>query len=140
MLNNQTIQREISHMVCGKYIGRGQFREVYENKWSTDSVIKLEDGYSSFHNIMEWQIWNEVKDTHMAKWFAPCVWISGNGSVLVMMKTTPAEKYPNRIPSFFTDIKKDNWGSYKGNIVCHDYGYSDIVRNGIVSSMKKADW
>lgn len=140
MIDETNIQRELAYMFCGDLVGRGQFRNVHSCKVDDSLVVKLENGYASFYNTHEWMIWNEVKDTPMAKWFAPCEYISANGSVLVMKKTRPADKFPTRIPAFFDDLKRENWGLFEGRLVCHDYGHNNLIRYGITAGLKKAEW
>lgn len=56
-----------------------------------------------------------------------------------MKKVEPVkiEELPLKIPTFFTDLKKKNWGRYGENIVCCDYGNSLVNYN---NSTKKAEW
>ncbi|MCK5639710.1 MAG: hypothetical protein KAJ19_02895, partial [Gammaproteobacteria bacterium] len=73
------------------------------------------------------------------KWFAPCVEISSCGIVLVQHKTKPLTKLPTYVPSFFNDLKTNNWGELNGRPVCHDYGIMPMFR--IKSAkMVKAKW
>ena len=71
----------------------------------------------------------------------PCIAISDDGIVLVQKKTTEATKkqYPKKIPNFFTDTKYQNFGIYKGHLVCHDYG-DLLIEKGLTKRMKNAEW
>lgn len=89
---------------------------------------------------MEWQIWQVVKDTDMAKWFAPCEHISGSGSVLIMKRTTPTDRLPTKVPAFFDDLKPNNWGKLGTHTVCHDYGHNSLIEYGLSVCLKKAEW
>jgi hypothetical protein len=67
---------------------------------------------------------------------------SPNGRVLIMRKTEPAPKtaYPEKMPAFFSDFKRSNYGLLEGRLVCHDYGTCLLATTGVTSRMKKVDW
>lgn len=90
--------------------------------------------------MMEWFVWNRVCGTIYEKWFAPVVQISPNGRILVMKRTTPLGELPNSMPAFFTDFKRANYGVYEGRIVCHDYGTTLLMENGMSKRMCKVIW
>jgi hypothetical protein len=131
---------QLVSILCDRQIGSGMSRTVYDSRVLEDYVIKFEETSGCFQNQLEWEIWHNVKYTKFAKWFAPCEWISDNGSVLIMKKTTPASKYPDKMPAFLTDFKKTNYGIYKNHLVCHDYGTSLCVTTGLTKRMRKATW
>jgi hypothetical protein len=135
-----SVKRDLFHLVCGKVLGAGVARTVYEHAFDPTVVIKVEEGAGSFQNVAEWQVWERIQYTALARWFAPCVAISPNGSVLVQRRTRAALNYPDKVPSFFTDIKPENFGMLDGNFVAHDYGYHLMLENGMSKRMKKADW
>lgn len=95
---------------------------------------------------MEWEIWEIVQYTKYAKYFAPCVAISQNGQFLIQKRAEqiPRAQYPKTIPSFFADIKYENFGKIGKNFVCIDYGTMVIrIMNNIIEGPKKyrkADW
>lgn len=132
----------LAELFIGKIIGWGCYRKVYRLQDGVyDKVIKIEEG-TTFSNVKEWEFWDQVHHSEkFSKWLAPCKWISPNGQVLIQMKTTPVlEKYlPKMVPSLFWDLKADNWGWYKGRVVCHDYANFDITHNN-PWKMKKANW
>lgn len=140
MSDNISAFRDAFNLLCDDKIGYGASREVYSSRVLPDCVIKVETGIGKFQNILEWETWDRVSQTEFAKWFAPCEWISPNGVILIMKKTLPAHKYPDKIPAFFTDTKRTNFGVYKGNFVCHDYGMHLLMENGMTKRMRKADW
>jgi hypothetical protein len=131
------IAQELFETLCYKEIGRGMSRKVFSSHILPDHVIKVEEGSRYFQNQYEWTIWNEIYYQKEAKWFAPCEWISPTGSVLIMKKTTPVGKYPDKMPAFLTDFKKTNYGMYNNHIVCHDYGTADLIRKGLTKRMIK---
>lgn len=137
------IKTEFIDTFCGKLIGHGYSRQVYEYKLDSSLVIKIETCINVskyFQNVIEYDTWINIKDTDLSKWFAPCVYISYNGNVLIQKKTNPVKKYPDMIPIFLTDTKKQNYGMYKGKFVCHDYGTNNLIKYGFTKRMKKADW
>lgn len=44
------------------------------------------------------------------------------------------------MPSFFSDLKYQNFGVLDGHLVAHDYGYSNILSQGLTKRMRKAVW
>jgi hypothetical protein len=142
MSTNSTIWKDTFWMLCDEQIGCGMSRIVYSSQILKDSVVKVEDSVCNFQNVIEWETWNRIKETDLAKWFAPCEWISPNGSVLVMKKTypVPPDNLPEKMPVFFTDFKSTNYGMHNKHIVCHDYGTSLIFEYGMSRRLKKAKW
>lgn len=136
------------NLLCGERIGGGVSREVFGCSLMPDCVVKVETDQSVHQNIIEWEVWSAVKDTGASRWFAECKWLSPNGMMLIQERTrapSDAELLP-RVPIWFTDIKRANWGMAKTNgrkeyLVCHDYGYSHIMHFGTSSKrIKKAVW
>lgn len=142
MSDNPTIHRDAFNLLCDERIGSGMSRVVFSSLVLADCVIKVEEAAASFQNVMEWQAWQQVKDTEFAGWFAPCEWISPNGAVLVMKRTEPVASwsYPKRMPAFFTDFKRRNYGWLGGRLVCHDYGTALLMQVGLTKRMRRADW
>lgn len=112
-------------MMFGACLGNGEHRTVYQHIWNSGFVIKVEREVSqdkfTFANVMEWIVWNEIRGTKWEKWFAPVHDISKNGLVLVQHKCAPLEERPKKVPSFFGDLKRENWGTLDGRPVCFDY-------------------
>lgn len=126
-------------------MGWGENRQVWLMSHRDDLVAKLEKpGNKRFQNAAEWLVWQGVKDfPHAAKWFAPCEWIGNGGAVLFMKRTMPAQpsQFPKKIPNYFTDMKRTNFGMLDGRFVCHDYGLLlRFIDAGLTSGMRKADW
>ncbi|SOY56850.1 hypothetical protein [Cupriavidus taiwanensis] len=140
MSDNSFIHRDAFNLLCGDRIGYGMSRSVFSSRLLPDCVVKVEEDAGRFQNIVEWETWQRVQGTDVEKWFAPCRWISPNGSVLVMARTTPAIAYPEKMPVFLCDFKRTNYGLYDGRLVCHDYGTSLIFEHGMTKRMRKADW
>jgi hypothetical protein len=128
------------YMMCGSHIGGGTYRQVFRSRFNAEEVIKVEMGSGDFANIHEWEVWQQVQyHAPMAKWFAPCKFISPAGSVMIQAKTLPCSKkdLPKMVPGFLTDLKADNWGWIGDRVVCHDYGNILI---GVDKKLKKAKW
>lgn len=138
-----TVSKDFFRLMVGALLGTGSCREVYANTTHDGSVIKFELGSKSFQNVAEWEIWNTVKDTPYAKWFAECHNISPCGCVLLQERTQPVmfDELPKEIPTFFADYSIENWGKLSdGRIVCHDYGVMMMLERGLTKRMKKAEW
>lgn len=135
-----SILRDWMLTACGKKLGGGIGRHVFVYDLNPRFVIKVED--SGFQNVIEWEMWQTVKETPYAKWFAPCRSISPLGTVLLMDRTLPAPRkaYPRRMPVFLGDYKYSNYGLLNDRLVCHDYGSSIIASNGLGKAMRKANW
>lgn len=113
----------------GKLLGEGMTRAVYDHPSQSNLVIKVENSSGYFQNVLEWETWLKFKDTKVSKWLAPCHSISYSGTFLIMEKTKPIplRLVPKKLPFFLDDIKLDNLGIYKGRVVCHDYGYLNLI-------------
>ena len=139
---DKNIGEQSFDLLCHKFIGSGMSRDVYTSLLLPDCVIKVENGAKYFQNIMEWEVWYEVKGTEYEKWFAPCEFISANGTVLIQKRTEPIpeKRLPKKLPSFFCDFKKANYGLYKNKPVCHDYGLAYILKCGLNKKMQNIEW
>ncbi|WP_373379902.1 hypothetical protein [Cupriavidus nantongensis] len=140
MSDNTFIHRDAFNLLCGDRIGYGMSRSVFSSRLLPDCVVKVEEDAGRFQNVVEWETWQRVQGTDFEKWFAPCRWISPNGCVLVMARTTPAVDFPEKMPVFLCDFKRTNYGLYDGRLVCHDYGTSLIFEHGMSKRMRKAEW
>lgn len=140
---NNTVSRDLLWLICGKHLGGGMSRQVYECKLRPDLVLKFETEAGQFQNVMEWETWQELQDYEpAARWLAPCEFISPCGAVLAMRRTSLATKldYPARLPSFLTDTKRANYGLLEGRLVCHDYGLHRLMSLGASQRVRKVDW
>lgn len=129
---------DLADLICGKELGYGVARRVFEHKLAPTLVVKVEENAGSFQNILEWELWNVVKDGPYAKWFAPCRHISPSGVVLLQDRVQPAAKFPERVPDFFTDLKIANFGTIGRQFVACDYGTAHvrIAYRGMTDRMK----
>lgn len=145
MLQIPAVASDFVTLLCGRFIGSGVYRSVFECNFDDRFVVKVEPRNSGC-NFIEYMIYDEVKwlkgDLEWVKdWFAPVEWISPNGRILLMRRTKeyPKRKKPEKVPKFLWDLKTDNFGWYKGNYVCHDYGqlYNFIEYK---KTFKKINW
>ena len=145
LLNIAPISLDFVTSMCGKHLGSGTYRSVFEYNLDEKYVIKIEPRNTNCNQV-EYTLWEEIKgltgDLAWVKdWFAPVKWISPNGRILLMQKTKEDfnKEYPEKIPKFMWDVKPDNFGWIGKNLVCHDYGqfYSFIEYS---KKMKKVDW
>lgn len=134
------------NLLCCDKLGEGMSRTVYLCELLPDCVVKVETRHSTFQNILEWRTWQTVEYTENAKWFAPCRWISPNGTILIQDRTYPTDPthLPRRMPAWFTDFKIQNYGflSKPGRtgpqLVCHDYGTSLALQEGTATRRMRA--
>ena len=128
----QSVNSDLITMIIGKKIGSGTYRAVYQHNWDKNWVIKIEPS-STNCNVAEFMLWDEIQGLKnelawVKEWFAPILFMSPNGKILCMQKTSEYPKNkklerPKQIPEFFTDVKWDNFGWIGNRFVCHDYGF-----------------
>lgn len=137
------LARDLMGMVLGDSICHGTHRHVFNHATNKDWIVKVENGAQSFMNIAEYQVWQSVKETKLAKWFAPVLEISPSGLLLIMPRCQVAtinDDLPKSVPAFMTDLKPENWGWLDGRWVCLDYGLHLLHEHGMTSRMRKANW
>ena len=135
-----TVNRDFFHMMVGEVLGSGEFRIVYEHAHRDDLILKFEPNSQSFQNIAEWEFWEENRDDKkVARWLAPCEFISPCGIILAQKKTTEPERsqYPSMIPEFLVDLKRKNFGMLDSKLVAHDYGMHNVK---VPTRRRKAKW
>lgn len=123
--------RDLAFLFVGKCLGYGQNRYVYEHEFDPTLVLKYEPTGDEFQNVLEWRVWQEVKDHKtLSVWFAPCIALSPNGVWLIQkkIKVLPKEKYPKKLPDFIGDTSYLNFGMLGKRFVCCDYGTPSIAR------------
>ena len=139
------VARDFFSIMAGKWLGGGVGRGVYVLNTDSSLVVKIETASYSFQNVAEWEAWGDLNDMagdSASKWFAPCYYISPCGAVLIQARTRPLDRslFPKKMPSFFTDLKYQNFGTFEGRVVAHDYGYHRFVPLGATARMRNADW
>lgn len=122
---------EFVEFIVGDKLGEGEHRRVHIFKPDPTKVIKIDYSGNHFANISEWNVWSEAVEMGLGKWFAPIHGISENGHFLVMSRTEPCLKLPKRLPNFFSDIKRANFGRLNGRLVAHDYANHSVYARGL---------
>lgn len=143
LLKGKTVN-QIKKQLCGELLGSGVYRDVYVFKQSPKHVIKIEADMSkaNFANVTEWRNYIDLKERHwFSKFLAPCEIINQTGEVLIQQRVTHKEKkdYPKKIPIYFTDIKRTNFGWIGNQFVCCDYSFlRQPLKSG--KQLRKANW
>ena len=142
-IDRLTQYQDLGDLILGETLGIGIHRKVGVFKPDPTLVIKCALECPNI-NILEDEIWTMVKDTSIAKWFAPVVAISQCGMFMLQQRIEkrPRSEYPKLIPSFFGDQKYSNYGWLKGQFVCCDYAgfISCSMSHKWSAKMKKAEW
>lgn len=117
---------------CGKKLGAGCFRTVYEFKPAPDKYVLKIDKSDMLANIMEWKMWLVVamlngNYTPIRESFAKCFGLifKANYSILVQERadmSRPKKDYPKKTFHFMSDFKYPNFGFIGDRFVCVDYG------------------
>lgn len=143
------VTHDLIRSLLGERIGYGISREVYSVPLARHLVAKVAR-IDSVHpvgiiaNVQEYATWEAVTmfPDHVRQWFCPCHSISIHGTTLFMERAEPInrEQLPKDVPVYFTDLKLENWGMYKGKPVCLDYANLLIVNQLLSKRTKKATW
>lgn len=139
-------------MLCGKLIGEGSTRKVFECTLMPGYVVKIEKDSSSFRNIAEFDVYSAVKGTDHEKYFAKIHLMSSNGRILIMEKTVPPgpNDWPEMLPPYISDrhtgnfgmirLKNVKTGKHLWHFVCHDYGHNQMLEFGLTKRLTKVEW
>lgn len=137
---NDIVQLEALNILCDEKIGEGSTRTVFRNAFDAALVVKVATSSAGIKsNWEEFATWEAVQFTKLSSWFARCHSISDYGSVLVQewIPNIPAGQY--KIPSFFSDLKPENYGLVVGTkssqVVCRDYGLHLLREKGMKLSL-----
>lgn len=115
------------NLLCGKELGSGIHRTVFEYRIDPTLVVKVEkdDGWRQFANVREHQFWADHQYYQpVAQWLAPCRYLSPDGYISLQQRARPViegDALPDKLPKFLTDIKRENFGWIDGRLVCVDY-------------------
>jgi hypothetical protein len=139
-LDKFPIYADAFNMLCGAKIGSGIHRDVFECKLRPELVVKVEID-REFANVFEMKFWDDHQYYNkVAQWLAPCEFLSPDGKILLQQRCDPISrnyKLPDKLPSFLTDIKRNNFGILNGRLVCIDYA---IVISNPSTRLRKAIW
>ena len=128
------------NLLVGPLLGEGAFRRVYELRYTTDLVLKIDYG-ASLMNVAEWLTWTELQHSEWAKWLAPCQAIDEFTGALVQKRCRPLTEEEwdalKEIPAFLGDATRiSNWGWYQegdqpGRPVMVDYAINNLAGRGL---------
>lgn len=130
------------NLLCGHKLGEGIHRDVFECRLRPDLVVKVEKelDWRYFANVHEMKFWNDApKD--VAKWLAPCAYLSPDGRVLLQHKVNICNSFdtmPTEVPTFLGDFKRSNYGWLDGQFVCVDYALATYGKASL--KMQKVNW
>lgn len=142
-MNDASQLDDLKSLLCGEFLGEGVHRKVYVYRPDETLVIKcaIEDPTG---NIIESEIWDMVKETSIARWFAPVEAISRCGMYMLQKRVEhrPKEEYPKLVPHFFGDRKYSNYGWLNGKLVACDYVgfFVASMSHKWSAKMEKAGW
>lgn len=130
------------NMLCGEKLGEGIHRQVFACKLRPELVVKIEQQEMRyFANVIENKFWGDHQNVkEIARWLAPCEFLSPDGRLSLMRRTDPVPsnfKLPDKLPGFLTDLKRSNFGLLDGRLVCVDYAFT--ISNPSMR-LRKANW
>lgn len=140
LARNFDIAYDAIDLLCGKFIGEGNSRIVYDFPMIPGYVIKVNKEEGNHDNINEYDFYMAVKyQPEIAKWLAPTSWMSNNGRFLLQKKVTRINErnkknIPDMVPSFLTDMKYENYGFIGKQFVCFDYAFSSMIASSNCST------
>lgn len=142
-MSDERTHEDAFNLLCGRLIGEGIHRKVFRCRIRDDLVVKVEcdENWRYFGNVHEMKFWNDHEhQPHIVKWLAPCEYLSPDGRIMLQKRTIPlrdGDEIPDKLPSFLTDIKRENFGLIDGKIVCHDYAMTIPAPS---MRLKKVEW
>ena len=144
MTFSKEVFEDTFNLLCGDRLGVGIHRSVFECRLRPELVVKVEDENSPwryFANAREMQFWCDNQHFEpVYRWLAPCEYMSPDGRVLLQKRADPIPityELPEKMPSFLTDFKRENFGLIDGKLVCLDYATTIPHIN---RRLKKAHW
>jgi hypothetical protein len=122
----ENVYEDAFNLLCGRLIGEGAYRKVFECLIRQDLVVKVEidTGRRNFMNVLEMEFWRaSMYNKSVASWLAPCEHLSPDGRILLQRRCEGIGRtfLPDKLPKFLADIKQENFGYYEGRVVCVDY-------------------
>lgn len=132
---DRTFEDAFNFLCMGDALGQGIHRKVFQCRFRSDLVIKVEDNgdaaHRSFANVREfdfWGAWQHYKP--VADWLAPCEYLSPDGRLMAQRRVDripQGYKLPEQLPGFLTDHKESNFGLLDGRLVCVDYAAVNLT-------------
>jgi hypothetical protein len=130
-------QQESLSILCGEKLGEGSGRIVYRNEFDNKLVVKVAINSAGVRaNIEEFNTWECVQFVDKINvYFAKVYSMTELGSILIQEYISDIPKGNYKIPSFFTDLKPENYGviyvKELPQIVCRDYGLHLLREKGM---------
>jgi hypothetical protein len=121
--------QDFFNLACGKLLGEGVHRKVFECRLRADLVVKVEveEVFRFFANVHEMAFYN-ASPYAVQRWLAKPDLLSPDGRILLMERAMPATdltEMPDELPAFLSDIKMENFGWVREGdtrrLVCVDY-------------------
>jgi hypothetical protein len=140
---NGAAYEDAFNLLCGKLLGEGIHRKVFECRLRDDLVVKVEseENWRYFANVLEMRFWNDHEHyKKVADWLSPCEYLSPDGRILLQRKASPIVELsvlPEQVPAFLSDLKPENFGMLDGRLVCLDYA---LTIPNPSTRLKKVDW
>lgn len=140
---NGATYEDAFNLLCGKLLGEGIHRKVFECRLRDDLVVKVEaeTDWRYFANVLEMRFWNDHEHyKKVADWLAPCEYLSPDGRILLQRRVSPIIErsvLPEQVPAFLSDLKPENFGMLDGRLVCLDYA---LTIPNPSTRLKKVDW
>lgn len=122
---------EVEQLIAPLSFARGTSREVFEVPRDRSVVVKKQIIRFPGANIMEWHLWNAIKDTELRQVFGECHAISETAQYLIMERLDNITKsdwasVPN-IPLWLNDKKPSVFGkAANGAIKVRDYALVNL--------------
>lgn len=146
MDDQELIHLDLFNLVCGKLLGEGVHRKVFECRLREDLVVKVEtpNTFRFFANVHEMKLYNDAPYV-VQRWLAKPDMLSPDGRIMFQERVLPAadvSELPETLPSFLTDIKPENFGWVREGdtrrLVCVDYA---LVKTGTLNMKpRKVQW
>lgn len=117
---------EFDKLIAPAPFAKGGSRLVY--RVPSDSTVVVKKTIKPFpgSNMIEWFVWQGVKETAFKNVFAACISISESGRYLMMEALEPIEQIDRadlpEVPHWVNDRKENAFGKTGGVIKMLDYG------------------
>lgn len=142
-MNDNETYLDMFNFACGQLLGEGVSRKTFVCRFNDSFVLKVETPqvWRGFDNVREWEFWRDNQGNKaITKWLCPCQTLSPDGRILMQHRAQPLPSdyvMPEKIPEFLTDLKRENFGLYRGKLVCVDYALTIIK---VSAKLTKAKW
>ena len=110
---------EAANLIAGDPLGKGGARTGYAHPTDARKVIKVVHGPFVGPNLIEWFVWNWIKDTDLAALFGECFAVSETGKYLVMerLDSIPKDTVTPTLPAWVRDVWSNNFGQNADGVV-----------------------